>query len=123
MSFFLFFYLFIFFFVSKQKEKANNQKTNKNTDDFLRIEFVDESLQKSVHKEQFAVGTWARERAFKVLKNGVALGGLNYDFLFFGKKQVRDAKTWMKADLIKGFDANKYIMNHFVFICFVLYLF
>ena len=48
-----------------------------------------------------------RCRAYKLLQNGLSVAGVTYQFLFFGNKQVRDAKVWMKAELVKGFDANR----------------
>ncbi|ETO09267.1 hypothetical protein RFI_28121 [Reticulomyxa filosa] len=77
-------------------------------DDFLRIEFVDElTMQRSTHKDQFKLGHCGRLRAWRVLEQGLPLAGVLYEFLFFGNKQVRDAKTWMKAELVKGYDANR----------------
>ena len=48
-----------------------------------------------------------RCRAYKLLQHGLSVAGVTYQFLFFGNKQVRDAKVWMKAELVKGFDANR----------------
>lgn len=75
--------------------------------DFCRIEFTDEHSNRSMQKDHFTVGNVGRCRAYKILQDGLCIAGVTYEFLFFGNKQVRDAKVWMKAELNKGFDANR----------------
>eukprot|EP01083_Nonionella_stella_P094674 265695_1 len=75
--------------------------------DFCRIEFVDQFGGRCMQKEHFGIGNVGRTRAYKILNNGLCIAGVVYQFLFFGNKQVRDAKCWMKAELVRGFDANR----------------
>jgi len=75
--------------------------------DFCRVEFMDQHTNRSMAKAHFQIGTVGRYRSYKVLQNGLSVAGITYKFLFFGNKQVRDAKVWMKAELIRGFDANR----------------
>jgi len=75
--------------------------------DFCRIEFMDVHSNRSMPKEHFKVGAAGRSRAYQMLAQGLCVSGVVYNFLFFGNKQVRDAKAWMKAELTRGFDANR----------------
>ena len=75
--------------------------------DFCRIEFIDEHSNGSMQKVHFQIGNDGRHRAYKILNDGLCIAGLKYEFLFFGNKQVKERKAWMKAELIKGFDANR----------------
>ncbi|XWS64066.1 hypothetical protein CRYUN_Cryun06bG0155200 [Craigia yunnanensis] len=68
-------------------------------DNFLRITFVDEELEKIHSMDLLARGkrTEIYERILSTLKNGIVIGDKRFEFLAFSSSQLRENSVWMFA--------------------------
>ncbi|XP_022776584.1 RNA-dependent RNA polymerase 1-like [Durio zibethinus] len=68
-------------------------------DNFLRITFVDEELEKIHSTDLLARGrrTEIYERILSTLKNGIVIGDKRFEFLAFSSSQLRENSAWMFA--------------------------
>ncbi|XWS22973.1 hypothetical protein CRYUN_Cryun29cG0081500 [Craigia yunnanensis] len=66
-------------------------------DNFLRITFVDEELERIHSTDLLARGrrTGIYERILSTLKNGIVIGGKRFEFLAFSSSQLRENSAWM----------------------------
>ncbi|XP_027361274.1 probable RNA-dependent RNA polymerase 1 [Abrus precatorius] len=75
------------------------------TDNFLRVSFVDEDMEKLHSTDLVARSssinvereTKLHERVLSTLKNGIAIGDKKFEFLAFSPSQLRDNSVWMFA--------------------------
>ncbi|XP_048135418.1 RNA-dependent RNA polymerase 1-like [Rhodamnia argentea] len=74
-------------------------------DNFIRISFVDEDLDK-IHSTDLSPRTASRhgrtdiyERVLSVLKNGIRIGDKKFEFLAFSSSQLRENSAWMFAPI------------------------
>ncbi|XP_030468170.1 RNA-dependent RNA polymerase 1-like [Syzygium oleosum] len=72
-------------------------------DNFIRISFVDEDLDK-IHSTDLSPRTASRhgrtdiyERILSILKNGIRIGNKKFEFLAFSSSQLRENSAWMFA--------------------------
>ncbi|KAF8021159.1 hypothetical protein BT93_G1554 [Corymbia citriodora subsp. variegata] len=72
-------------------------------DNFMRISFVDEDLDK-MHSTDLSPRTASRhgrtdlyERILSILKNGIRIGDKNFEFLAFSSSQLRENSAWLFA--------------------------
>ncbi|XVF03028.1 hypothetical protein REPUB_Repub04eG0225200 [Reevesia pubescens] len=68
-------------------------------DNFLRVSFVDEELEKIFSTDLLARGrrTEIYERILSTLKNGIDIGDKRFEFLAFSSSQLRENSAWMFA--------------------------
>ncbi|XVE81410.1 hypothetical protein DITRI_Ditri15bG0061200 [Diplodiscus trichospermus] len=68
-------------------------------DNFLRITFVDEELEKIHSMDLLARGkrTEIYERVLSTLKSGIVIGDKKFEFLAFSSSQLRENSAWMFA--------------------------
>ncbi|KAE8667250.1 RNA-dependent RNA polymerase 1 [Hibiscus syriacus] len=68
-------------------------------DNFLRISFVDEELDKihSMNVQARGRRTGIYERILSTLRNGIVIGDKRFDFLAFSSSQLRENSAWMFA--------------------------
>nr|KJB79013.1 hypothetical protein B456_013G029000 [Gossypium raimondii] len=68
-------------------------------DNFLRISFVDEELEKihSINVQARGRRTSIYERILSTLRNGVLIGDKRFEFLAFSSSQLRENSAWMFA--------------------------
>ncbi|KAI6677201.1 hypothetical protein NL676_037997, partial [Syzygium grande] len=76
---------------------------SKYIDNFIRISFVDEDLDK-MHSTDLSPRTASRhgrtdiyERILSILKNGIRIGNKKFEFLAFSSSQLRENSAWMFA--------------------------
>ncbi|XP_060186888.1 probable RNA-dependent RNA polymerase 1 isoform X1 [Lycium barbarum] len=78
-------------------------------DNFLRVSFVDEELEKMYSTELLSKANGIRtdiyERILSTLRNGFVIGDFFFEFLAFSSSQLRDNSVWMFASR-PGLTAN-----------------
>ncbi|KAJ4959640.1 hypothetical protein NE237_019550 [Protea cynaroides] len=91
------------------------RKYANNIDNFIRVSFVDEDMEKlhstdlSPHKSSAIQGrrTGIYKRIVSILSNGIVIGEKRFDFLAFSSSQLRENSTWMFAKTDDGLTAAR----------------
>ncbi|XP_057445084.1 probable RNA-dependent RNA polymerase 1 [Lotus japonicus] len=85
------------------------------TDNFLRVSFVDEDMDKLHSADLMFTGvkreTKLHQRVLTTLKNGITIGNKKFEFLAFSSSQLRDSSVWMFAsrDGLTASDIRKWM--------------
>lgn len=85
------------------------------TDNFLRVSFVDEDMEKLHSADLMSAGvereTKIHQRVLFTLKNGIKIGHKKFEFLAFSSSQLRDNSVWMFAsrDGLTASDIRKWM--------------
>jgi len=87
------------------------RRFHKHIDNFLRVSFVDEELDKlysadlSSHISESG-RTMIYYRILSILRNGIDIGGMKFEFLAFSSSQLRENSLWMFSPTTTGLTAD-----------------